>query len=577
MASPSRVRILPDSLIDVIAAGEVIERPASIVKELVENALDAGAGDIRVFLLDGGRRLVKVQDDGAGMDEENALLAIERHATSKIASLEDLQHIRTLGFRGEALPSIAAVGRFSLETWDGESSSGTRIIIDGGRLGSVEPCGRARGTTVSLERIFGRLPARRKFLRSRETEQAWCLVAVEDAALANPGVAFRVTGEGTELLTLPPASSLRERAASLWGVETAVKLMPISHRQEGIQLEGLISPPGQTYSRRWRHRVMVNDRPVRDPLLNRAISTALSGSWPPGRFPALILSIRVPDEILDVNVHPAKREVRLKNPGFFSSVLGDAIRGIRPSAPPTGSPVPFSMPYPDGSREAVEAVESSLPFGVGKDRPTAGPGVPSEKPWDPVSGERSAFPRVLGQVLGTYIILEGADGLEILDQHAAHERIIFNRLLAKRSGAGVPVQRLAVPLVFSLSPSEAANLLAAAEVLNSFGFEIGEFGEGTVRLAAVPADLKGTVVEDLVRTLAADPDFGGHVPENVALAVSRWACRQSIMAGRKLSEGEITRLVLDLEEAESGFSCPHGRPTRITLDRLDLERFFARR
>ncbi len=576
--TPSRIRILPDSLVDVIAAGEVIERPASIVKELVENALDAGGREIRIFLADGGCRLVKVQDDGGGMDQENALLAIERHATSKIASLEDLKTIRTLGFRGEALPSIASVGRFLMETWDGEAPSGTRIIMDGGRLVSVDPCGRARGTTVSLERIFRRLPARRKFLRSRETEQAWCLTAVEDAAMANPGAAFYVTSDGRELLSMPPASSLRERSASLWGVEAAVKLLDISHAKEGIRLEGLVSPPDQTYTRRWRHRVMINGRPVRDPVLNRAISSALSGSWPAGRFPALILSIWVPDEILDVNVHPAKREVRIKSPGLLSSVLGEAIKGIRVStAPRPGFSVPFPMPYSKDSCEAVVAAESTLPFGSGQGRPASNPERPLEKPPDTALEKPSGFPRILGQILGTYIILEGEGGLEILDQHAAHERIIFNHLLARRSGEAVPVQRLAVPLVFSLSPSEAANLLAAADVLNSFGFEIGEFGEGTIRLAAVPADLKESVVEDLIRSLSADPEFGGHAAEDVALAVSRWACRQSVMAGRVLSTGEIARLVLDLEKAESGFSCPHGRPTRITLDRGDLERLFDRR
>ncbi len=318
----SRIRILPDNLVDVIAAGEVVERPASVVKELVENALDAGAETIRLKISDGGRRVIQLMDDGAGMGEENALLSIERHATSKISSLDDLVHIRTLGFRGEALSSVAAVGRFILDTWDGKAPAGTRIVIDNGKLVSAEPVGRGRGTTVTLENIFRRLPARRKFLRSRETEQSWCLSAVEDAALAYPAVSFSVTGDGLELLNMGPASSLRERAASLWGADAAGKLIPLSHVSEGVALEGLISSPAETYSRRLRHRVMVNGRPVRDPVLNRVISSALSGSWPAGRFPALVLSIVVPDELVDVNVHPAKREVRFRR----TEPIGEARR-----------------------------------------------------------------------------------------------------------------------------------------------------------------------------------------------------------------------------------------------------------
>jgi len=575
--TPGRIRILPDSLVDVIAAGEVVERPASVVKELLENALDAGGKNIRVSLLDGGRRQVQLADDGTGMDEENALLAIERHATSKISSLDDLSRLRTLGFRGEALPSIAAVGKFILETWDGESPSGTRIVIDGGRLIAVEPCGRARGTTVTLERIFGRLPARRKFLRTRETEQAWCLAAIEDAALAHPEVSFRATADGTELLNFPPASSLRERTASLWGVEAVKGLLILSHHREEIKVEGLISPPGQTYSRRWRHRVMVNGRPVRDPVLNRVIASALAGSWPSGRFPALVLSIAVPDEILDVNVHPAKSQVRFRGTGTLSEVLREAVRKVRPAQIPSSAPPCLSDPRPWNCEKPAVAMEPTLPFGTGR--------APFNADLDPSPG---AFPssdagaagvsfRILGQVLGTYIILEGERGLEILDQHASHERIVFNRLMARRAGRPVPVQRLAVPLVLSLSASEAAGLAAASDLLHSFGFQIMEFGSGSLRVTAVPADLKGAMFEELLRELAGDPELGGHGPESVALAISRWACRQSVMAGRRLSQEEIRRLVFDLEEAESGFSCPHGRPTRVTLGRDDLERLFGRR
>jgi DNA mismatch repair protein MutL len=569
-----RIRILPDSLVDVIAAGEVVERPASVVKELVENALDAGASDIRVKISDGGRRLVRVSDDGSGMDEENALLAIERHATSKISDIEDLRHIRTLGFRGEAIPSIAAVGRFTMETWDGRSDSGTKVIMESGRLLSVEPCGRAKGTTVSLEGIFRRLPARRKFLRTRETETAWCGSALEDAALANPPVSFALVSDGAQMLALPPSASLRDRVAALWGVDTTKNLISLSHKGAEVTLEGLISSPVVTYSRRTRHRIMVNGRPVRDPVLNRVISSALAGSWPAGRFPALVLSLIVEDDHVDVNVHPAKREVRFRRPETLADALREAVRGVK-------APVKISIPYagsgnsPD--RTADQAAEVKLPFGSTKGQPRESRALsPADHPTETPHQAEDHW-RIIGQVLGTYILLEDENGLVIIDQHAAHERIVFNRLMSRRAGENVPVQHLAVPLILTLSPSETASLLAYRDLLNSFGFMINQFGPDTVRVTAVPSDLKAAQVEDLLRQVTGGPERLSREPESVALAVSRWACRESVMAGQKLSKVEMDRLVRELDGAESGFSCPHGRPTRISLDPAELEKLFGRR
>ncbi|MDT8366691.1 MAG: DNA mismatch repair endonuclease MutL [bacterium] len=568
----NRIKILPDHLVDVIAAGEVVERPASVVKELVENAIDAGAGSVRVHLIDGGRGKIQVVDDGAGMDEDDCLMAIERHATSKVAALDDLRHLRTLGFRGEALPSIASVGYLKLESWDGKSPSGTRVVVNNGKLVTVEPVGRARGTTVTLEGLFRKLPARRKFMRTGETETAWCLTAVEDAALANPGIFFSVTSNGTLLLDMPPASTLRNRIVSLWGADISGRLLSLSYEGEVVTLEGLISPPTETFSRRARHRTVINNRPVRDPVLNKIISSALSGSWPAGRFPALMLSLVVDDDLVDVNVHPAKREVRFRRTEPITEAIRSAVSKIK---------APVRTAYGGTSTEKhpahTPAGETRLPFGKAVHT------LKENVLWPPpvrVSedlGAGSEPGRVLGQVMGTYILLEGESGLHIIDQHAAHERIVFNRLLSGRSGEKIPVQILAVPLVLTLSPSEAASLLASHQLLNSFGFEIGEFGPNTVRVTAVPSDLKGSLVEELLRQLADGSERILREPEDVALAVSRWACRESIMAGRKLSEEEIKHLVRDLDEAESGFSCPHGRPTRITLNSTDLEKLFGRR
>jgi DNA mismatch repair protein MutL len=572
-ADRPRIQILPDNLVDVIAAGEVVERPASVVKELVENAIDAGAESIQVHLVDGGRGKIQVMDDGTGMDEDDCLMAIERHATSKVAALEDLRHLRTLGFRGEALPSIASVGFFKLESWDGSAESGTRVVVDNGKLITVEPVGRAQGTTVTLEGLFRKLPARRKFMRTKETETAWCLTAVEDAALANPAISFTVTGNGAQLLTMPRSSSLLDRTVSLWGSDVAARLMPLGSSVEGVALDGLISSPTETFSRRSRHRTIINNRPVRDPVLNRVISSALAGSWPAGRYPALVFSFTVEDNLVDVNVHPAKREVRFKNTGPITRVIREAVSGIKKSV----RAVPYIHGDRNGDQPEVVAREVKLPFAYLDPVPEKAELVPPSERISIITGTAATPGRILGQIMGTYIVVEDEEGLGVIDQHAAHERIVFNRLLARRSGAKIPVQILAVPLVLTLSPSESANLLASEELLNSFGFKISEFGPDTVRITAVPSDLKGHLVEELLRLLATGTESTSREPEDVALAVSRWACRESIMAGRKLSKEQITQLVRDLYEAESGFSCPHGRPTRITLSPPDLERFFGRR
>ena len=571
--SRNRIKILPDHLVDIIAAGEVVERPASVVKELVENAIDAGAENIQVHLVDGGRGKIQVMDDGTGMDEDDCLMAIERHATSKVASVEDLRHLRTLGFRGEALPSIASVGQFKLESWDGKAESGTRIVVDNGKLITVEPVGRARGTTVTLEGLFRKLPARRKFMRTGETETAWCLTAVEDAALTEPSISFVVTGNSTQLLNMPRSMTLRGRVVSLWGVEMAARLMPVHFSGDGVTLDGLISPPTETFSRRGRHKTIINNRPVRDPVLNRIISSALSGSWPAGRFPALVFSFTVEDDLVDVNVHPAKREVRFRSTEPLTRAISEAVSGIK-------EPVKSaSYVVRKGSREdhpGIAAREVKLPL-------SSLDFVPEKADSRPASEELSGFPegpaapgRILGQVMGTYILVEDENGIGIIDQHAAHERIVFNRLLARRSGAKIPVQILAVPLVLTLSPSETANLIASEELLNSFGFKISEFGPDTVRVTAVPSDLKAELVEEILRQLSGSLEGRNREPAEIALAVSRWACRESIMAGNRLSKEQITQLVRDLAEAESGFSCPHGRPTRVTLNKSDLERLFGR-
>lgn len=565
------VVVLPDSLINVIAAGEVIERPASVEKELLENSLDAGADRIVVQLQDGGRRMISVEDNGSGMSEQDALMAIERHATSKIAEQGDLNQIRTLGFRGEALPSIAAVGRFVMETWDGSAPSGTRLVMDSGKLVKVEACGRPRGTSVNLRGIFSKIPARRKFLKSRETEISWCLRAVEDLAFAYPEVHFEVHSERGVVLSFPPVAGIRERIAAVWGAESAHRLAGLHWNDGDVEITGFLSSPSETYPRRSRHQVLVNGRPVRDPSLNRAISSALANRYPPGRFPALVLSVGLPPDKVDVNVHPSKREVRIRDLQRISAALREIIgslsftgqhpgKAVDPSARVSGpdrGPAPVRSPSSgdlragDGTTAYGGAVDVGLPLKIDR--------------------------RVLGQHLGTYIIVQDGEELWLIDQHAAHERVVYNRLMELRERGGGHSQKLLIPELVELSGSEVNNLLSKRKILESFGFEIEEFGGNEVRLLAVPAAVSGQNAGALLKSVAADLAEIPDLPDEIGLLISRWACKMSVTAGRSLSVAEMERLVSDLNKAQAGYACPHGRPTHAIITPEELEKLFDRR
>jgi len=565
-----RIRVLPDSLVNLIAAGEVVERPASIVKELLENSLDASSSRITVHLRDGGKREIRVTDNGTGMGREQALLSIERHATSKIAGPEDLLRITSLGFRGEALPSIAAVGKFSLQTWDGRGGTGNRISIDNGKLVSVQAGPAVKGTSVTLSSIFSRIPARRKFLKSADTEMAWCVRTVEEAALTRPDVHFEVTGPGGIHTVLPEVTSLRERVWTMWGDDTARRLMRIQAHTEDVMVDGFISPPDMTYSRRTRYHILVNGRPVRDPGLTRLITTALSTRYPSGRHPALVLSLQVLPGDVDVNVHPSKREIRLARPRSVSAALKEALNELSPLT--VAHPYDTSQPRDSGSmpaRDAPDAERGSAAL------PAAGVLEEKTPPTGQLSMERGT--RVIGQALGTYIISEIDGRLAVVDQHAAHERIVYNRLMEAYGSTVRPSQRLMIPVLLQLGSAEATNLLRKRPLLEAFGFELEEFGDSVVRITALPAEIPQDLSKSVAESLASDLDEVSYVPEEIALHISRWACKQSIMAGKTLSMEDMENLLADLEIAESGFSCPHGRPTRIFLSEVELEKLFLRR
>ena len=563
------IRVLPDELVNLIAAGEVVERPAAVVKELLENALDASSDRVRVHLLEGGRREIKVTDNGVGMGRDDALLSIERHATSKISAKADLDNLTSYGFRGEALPSIAAVGRFTIETWSGVEEAGTGIVVDNGRLLSVHDSPAVQGTSVSIKSIFSRLPARRKFLRKTDTELSWCIRAVEEAALARPDVHFEVTGGTGTVIMMAPVTGLRERVWAMWGQETASRLMRLDAAHKGVHVEGFISPPDLTYSRRTRHHVLINARPVRDPGVTRLLTDALSTKYPSGRHPALILSISMPPGEVDVNVHPSKREVRLHRPREVSAALRKAVESSG-----TGSAEGIYTVRQTTLRTGTKAMEPEAGW-KGKTDGTSTGGVGAEPDIIQLSSKPDV--RIIGQVLGTYIICEVDGKLLLVDQHAAHERILFNRLMETYTESAGPSQGLVVPVVLHMGPAEMRNLANKLPLMEAFGFRLEEFGDNTVRVTAMPADMPQDLSVDVLQSLSSDLDDVPAVPEKIALQISRWACRQSVRAGRSLSGPEMEQLIADLEAAESGYSCPHGRPTRIYMTQEDLEKMFKRR
>jgi DNA mismatch repair protein MutL len=639
----SKIRLLPDRLVSQIAAGEVVERPASVVKELVENALDAGAGEVRVELEGGGKRRIAVADDGSGMGRDDALLAFDRHATSKIASFDDLQRVGTLGFRGEALAAIAAVARVELATAE-TPGEGQRVRIEGGRVLSAEPAPRPRGTTVEVASLFFNVPARRKFLKAPATELRRAVEAVQGYALARPEVRFTVRHEGRALLDAlaaaggeaAGAAALRERIAQVFGRDLAAGLVAIPDEESTAgaperadggdaaarpteRIHGFVGTPAGGRSR--RQFVFVNRRLVRDRLVLAAFYRAVREEWKSEDFPALFLFLDLPPEEVDVNVHPQKAEVRFRDPRLLDRVharlrraLGDA-RGEEPAPlkTPAGAPrAPLAWQglgarkAPPGEDAAGEwevrgagdvAEPPSPPWGepgaAGTDPAARRLATPSLTPLArapvPLSGRRGEprpF-RLLGQYKGTLILLEGPDGLYLIDQHVAHERLLYERLRRAMARERTPSQRLLAPPVLELSAAEHLRLSELAPALAECGFELAPLSGGSLAVAAIPAALDAGAAEDLLRTLAAaDPeageaDGGGEVAglrRRVleALAASR-ACKAAVKMHHPLSAVEMEALVAELFLCETPYACPHGRPVVLQMTDADLERRFGRR
>lgn len=562
-----RIRLLPDALINQIAAGEVVERPASVVKELVENALDAGASRIHVRLAAGGRDLVEVDDDGSGMEPDDALLAIERHATSKITGPADLAAIRTFGFRGEALPSIAAVSRLALETAV-EDGGGTRVRVDFGRIVADEPCVRPRGTRVSVRELFAQLPARRKFLRTEGTELRHSLLSLSALAFAHPNVAIRLDHGGRTLLDLPTARDTARRLPDLVGVERARAAQLVRHQTGEITIDGFLVP-----SRSARDIVVaINGRVVRDRLLAGAINRALRG--PSGTLEAeAYLDLRMPPDLVDVNVHPTKAEVRFADPGAVLAALAQALASPRQRL---HAPAPVRRVVTLGAEpESQTRLPFSPPLRAAQPAPRVGEVAP---PWPvaPAPSPLGSLGRYLGQYRDTYLLVEDEDGLLLVDQHVAHERVLYEELLAQQQAPAV--QRLLLPEVVDLPPELEAVAEDAAPELALLGLDVEAISGGSLRVLAVPASLPATAAGSLVQALLADlaePAAAGQpLRERAAASL---ACHAAIKKNRPLPRPEAERLLARLAVLDDPNRCPHGRPIMLRLPLAEIERRIGRR
>lgn len=590
------VRILPEALSNRIAAGEVVERPASVVKELVENALDAGAGRIRVEIAKGGRERIQVSDDGKGMSGDDALLAIERYATSKIGTDADLFAIGTLGFRGEALPSIAAVSRFRLETRERSAEFGTRVTLHGGKLKDVSQVGAPVGTLVSVRDLFFNTPARRKFLKTVTTEMGHIADTLSALALGRPDVGFRLIHNRREIKTWPPAAP-RTRAVDLLGSEFQHGLLRLRFSQEGLRLSGWTAAPWITRGNAKGIYLFVNGRAVRDRMVQHALFEGYAGKLVKGEFPVAVLFLEIDPGAVDVNVHPTKHEVRFARPGQVRKALIEAVSQAVGSADAPR----WTRRAPDpGAAEPDAASPASQAAGVSESLPRYDPAPSPPSRAEQEDGDRSArlsvsspprqqeplwesdcFAelRIIGQFHQSYILCESGAELILIDQHAAHERILYERFKTALSGKPPEVQRLLVPETLELSHGQARTLEKLIPLLSATGLEIESFGKDTFLVSALPAPLKEKPIAPLVREIAEQAQTAG-LSNGVEKALDRClialACHGAIKANQPLTQAQIQALLAELDQCQEPGRCPHGRPTRIEWRLAALEKSFRR-
>ncbi|HEY1946503.1 MAG TPA: DNA mismatch repair endonuclease MutL [Bryobacteraceae bacterium] len=633
-----RIRILSDNVANKIAAGEVVERPASVAKELLENSLDAGATEIRIDLENAGRRLLRIQDNGFGMLRDDALLAFERHATSKLSDVKDLLAIATLGFRGEALPSIASVSRLLLETRSADEQTGSAVELAGGKLLRCDEIARPTGTTISVRDLFYNVPARKKFLRSDQTELAHTGSLVTHYSLGHANKRFELYHEGRELLSVTPVSSLRDRAFQVFGPEIMQDLVELPPRVFEIPLplpetalfsiEGMISGPHVQKLNRNSVFLFVNGRLIRDKVLMHAISSAYHNLMPPGCFPFALLFLNCDAGEVDVNVHPSKTEVRFRHGSAVHDFVRDGIREVlmasrpvssmplSPSPLPQARPVlapmhqaaalPFSeftamtelmaeemvseppsalpeitlpsIPYPAREQEQAPVRTPLAPLRRVPDTHGALEDLPPD--WDRMDS-LAGLPdlRPLGQLHDSFIVAAGRDGLWIIDQHVAHERILFEQVLRARTAGNLEIQHLLMPLVLQLTPGQELEYARIADELNAYGFETEPFGQRTVAIKAAPAGVGPADIEKILFEILeiAESELRSasldEIRRNVCATI---ACRAAIKINTKLEPKKIDWLLRALAACEYPMTCPHGRPIALRYSTKDILKSFHR-
>jgi DNA mismatch repair protein MutL len=564
------IAILPDAVADQIAAGEVVERPASAVKELAENALDAGATRIRIELEQGGKTLIEISDDGSGMGREDAVLALDRHATSKIRSAADLVGVATFGFRGEALPAIASVSRLRLTTSDGEGE-GTEVEVNGGRVDHIGPAVRQRGTTVTVRGLFFNTPARRKFLRSQSSESRAAADAVMTLALAQPRIGIELFLDGRPRLLVPGGQTPEQRLEAVWGGDLARTLIPVEYAVGGFRVSGFIQRPADAQPTGRRAQLFINGRPFRDNFIVRAAEAGYRSAIHPGDRPSLFLKIETAHEDVDVNVHPAKLEVRFRDRIGVERVVEE---GVRDALSRLAAAAVVGAPSRSGGGRGFIELPSPVEMEPNAELFTE-PGGHSETE----SGERAAPPDVVYQLFDTYLVYVGAEGLVFVDQHSAHERVLFEAVMDQLSGGTAASQRLLLPITAELTDEELEAVETHRDELERVGFEVAPFGGRTVALHAVPAPHHRFDAGQCFRELIADLSrgrFGGWANPLERFAAT-FACRAAIKAGDPLDERERKELLARLFATALPPHDVHGRSTIVQLPREELERRFGRR
>jgi DNA mismatch repair protein MutL len=594
----SRIRLLPETVASQVAAGEVIERPASVVKELVENSIDAGARKIDILIRRGGISLMRVIDDGGGMDRDDALLSLERHATSKIRSVSDLEAIGTLGFRGEALPSIASVSRFRLTTREADAVAGTEIVVNGGKIDIVRDGGEAPGTQVEVRSLFYNVPARRKFLRAENTESRNIEHQLHLQAIGHAQVAFTFTRDDRVAFQLPATATLTDRIRDLYGNELLGQLLPLNGvGSSQTRIGGLIGQAGLSRQTRAQQLVFVNGRAIESPLITTAVREGYHTALMKGQYPVTFLFLELDPGAVDVNVHPAKREVRFRDPNGVREAVARCIQETlargradwqekfrAPSAAPAQPTVdltlrpqvsipeeshrelPIAEPGRGGSPNRPRAIEVNRPY-------------QESRPPEEFENRQQQF-QIIGVLNKLYVLMENAEGLVLVDQHAAHERILFEELRRRMEEQGVPSQKLLIAQTFELPPRDADWVEQNMSILQKMGIGIESFGPNTFKIDSLPGFLNVTDGALFMRKVIDDLKGASERSSPLRLGedmIAKSVCRHAVKANDPLRYLEVEKLIQDLLECDLPYCCPHGRPTMIQISNAELEKKFGRK